>query len=141
MFKLLKISTEQFAIIEALFNPDDENIRFSLEIKFGINENRDVIATSIKFIFSQDNPFLILQVSCFFEIKSPLIKEAMIIEQDTARHLLLLTIGTARGVMHAKTEGTIFNKFVIPTINLYKIITEDIDLSKNKKIINEKNIV
>ena len=35
-----------------------------------------------------------------------------------------MTIGTTRGILHAKTEGTCFNKYVLPTINVTEIIKE-----------------
>ncbi|MDW8296287.1 MAG: hypothetical protein RMJ97_05310 [Raineya sp.] len=126
MFKLVKIKTEQFAIIESVFDESKEEIKFGFDFKFGLSSNKEIIIVSFKPAFIQDAPFLILEVSCFFEMKNPMLKEELIIDQDTARHLLMLTIGTARGVLHAKTENTPFNKFIIPTINLYKAIEEDI---------------
>ena len=41
-------------------------------------------------------------------------------------HLAMLAIGTARGVLHAKTENTLFNKYLIPTINVAELIKDDI---------------
>ena len=40
-------------------------------------------------------------------------------------HLAVLTIGTTRGILHAKTEGNCFNKYVLPAINVTEIIKED----------------
>jgi len=36
------------------------------------------------------------------------------------------TVGTARGVLHSKTESTPFNGLIIPPINVEQIIQEDI---------------
>jgi len=37
-----------------------------------------------------------------------------------------LTVGTVRGILHTKTEGTNFNGFVIPTINVTELVTSDV---------------
>jgi hypothetical protein len=37
----------------------------------------------------------------------------------------MITVGTARGVLHAKTEGTTLNKFFIPTVNVVEMVTDD----------------
>jgi len=37
----------------------------------------------------------------------------------------MITTGTARGVLFAKTEATQFSKFFVPTLNVAKMITED----------------
>ncbi|MFN3315318.1 MAG: hypothetical protein ACK40K_00770 [Raineya sp.] len=131
MFKFLKIDIEQFAVIEKSFDDVQSDVSFGIEISFGLGVNQDVVIVTTKFIFSKEHPFLILQVSCSFEVNSPLIKEQLILDQDTARHLLMLTIGTARGILYAKTEGTKFCSFIIPTLNLYKFITEDVKFDTN----------
>lgn len=131
MFRFLKINIEQFAIIEKAFSNVQNDVSLGIEVSFGLGENQEIVIVTTKFIFSKEHPFLILQVSCFFEVNSPLIKESLIIDQDTARHLLMLTIGTSRGILHAKTEGTKFCDFIIPTLNLYKYITEDVKFDTN----------
>jgi len=44
----------------------------------------------------------------------------------------MLTAGALRRILHAKTEGTSFNKYVLPTINVTGIIKEDAKFSFNK---------
>jgi len=41
-------------------------------------------------------------------------------------HLSVMTVGTARVVLHTKTEGTFFNRFLLPTINVPELVTDDI---------------
>jgi hypothetical protein len=41
-------------------------------------------------------------------------------------HFGVITVGTARGVLHSKTDGSIFNDLILPTINLTEIIKDDI---------------
>jgi hypothetical protein len=43
----------------------------------------------------------------------------------------MLTIGTSRGILHAKTEGTEFNKFILPTINVNQLVEKDAEFIIN----------
>lgn len=38
----------------------------------------------------------------------------------------MLTIGTARGVLHSKTESTPFNSFLLPTLNVNELVKKDV---------------
>jgi hypothetical protein len=40
----------------------------------------------------------------------------------------MLTIGTTRGVLHAKTEHTLFNQYLLPTINVNDIVKEAVEI-------------
>jgi hypothetical protein len=52
-------------------------------------------------------------------------KKQVKIPKDFLTHLAILSVGTARGVLFSKTEGTIFSTFILPTINLQEMINED----------------
>jgi len=41
---------------------------------------------------------------------------------------LVVTVGTARGVLHNKTENTVFNRFIIPLLDATALIKEDVKL-------------
>ena len=86
--------------------------------------------------YSQEkSPFLLLEIGCHFEI----IKEhwntifnsntnELKLSKELARHLVMLTVGTLRGVLHAKTENTPFNMFLFPTINVTEMVKEDVTI-------------
>ena len=40
-------------------------------------------------------------------------------------HLATISMGTTRGILHTKTENTIFNHFTLPLINVKEMIQED----------------
>ena len=40
------------------------------------------------------------------------------------RHLSAISIGTARGILHAKTENTAYNKYFLPTININELVSK-----------------
>ncbi len=49
----------------------------------------------------------------------------MVVSKGFLAHLAMITTGTARGVLFAKTEATQFSKFIIPTLNVAEMIKED----------------
>lgn len=49
-----------------------------------------------------------------------------LVTQGLATHFAVLTVGSARGILHAKTEGTVYNQYLLPTIDIKQMIHEDI---------------
>ena len=129
-FALAAIKTEQFALFEENFSPKKEtSITTSLEFK--INLEQKLIGVFATFSFEQAKKvFIKIQVSCHFNIdtdswNSFLQDEIMVVPQSFIAHLTMLTIGTSRGILHTKTEGTEFNKFILPTINVKSLVDKD----------------
>jgi len=139
-FVLRGIQTEQFATIDGIFKNED-SIQIQANIDFGINEESRIIGCISKFQFDvQNQPFIIIGVKCNFEIEpnswdSFINKETnnIIFQKDILCHLAVLTIGTTRGVLHARTENTMFNKFFLPTVNVNNLIKENIIFPLEKK--------
>lgn len=131
-FTLKKVTTEQFAIIEEGFN-EKGKIRLNTSLRFAADDEKKLIAVFTSFIFDADKkPFLIIEAGCHFSIQNPAWIEmfkpeinTLIVPKGFLTHLTMLTIGTSRGILHAKTEGTCFNKYVLPTINVTLLIKED----------------
>lgn len=128
-FSLRKITTEQFAIIETAFK-EGADVQFSVNSKYGINEKDKMVVVFVSPDFRQNNaPFLVLEIGCHFKIVDEA-WESFISKDKTKlnipvgfiRHLIMLSIGTARGVLHSKTENTPFNDFLLPTINVNEIV-------------------
>lgn len=138
-FSLKKISTEQFAIIEEGFN-EKGKIGLKTSFRYAADDIQKYIAVFTSFIFTANsNPFLIVEASCHFSIKETAWVEmlktdinTLIVPKGFLCHLAMLTIGTSRGILHAKTEGTCYNKYVIPAINVTDIIKADASFSFNK---------
>jgi len=134
-FQLVKIITEQFAIISDVYDSSNKDIAFSVNIKYGIDKKEKTIASVVKIQFEQKkSAFLIIEISNHYKIEQPawdkMLKnnEKLMVPKDFATHLLVLTIGTLRGVLHAKTEDTEYNQFVLPTLNVSEFLQEDIEL-------------
>ena len=135
-FLLIGLKTEQFAIFEDNYSPKKETkINTGLEFKLSSEVRRVGVFT--EFTFSQGkNAFVKLQTSCHFNISpeswdSFCSDSKIVFPKDFMMHLTMLAIGTARGVLHTKTEGTIFNQFLLPTINVEELIAEDVEFNIN----------
>ena len=133
-FALVAIKTEQFALFEEKYSSKKElNITTSLEFK--INEEQKLIGVFATFTFEQSKKtFIKIQVSCHFNIEpntwtSFLKDNNVVFPKNFICHLTMLTIGTSRGILHAKTEGTEFNKFILPTINVNKLVDKDAEFN------------
>ena len=132
-FQLKQITTEQFAIIQDTFDKTNNEINMSIGIKFGLNTDEKTIASFVKVQFEQDKkPFLITEVANHFNIDEKawndflINKNKLILPKGFASHLVMLTVGTLRGVLHSKTENTKFNQFILPTINVIELIKDDV---------------
>lgn len=134
-FALKKITTEQFAILDENYK-EKEKVKLVTTTKFGLNKENRVLVVIMRFKFEQNNnPFIILEAACHFIFEknawdSFINKETdeVILRKNLVLHLTALTIGTARGVLHGKTEGTEFNKYFLPTLNVNDLIKKDVIL-------------
>lgn len=131
-FSIGKVTTDQFAIIDKSF-ADTEAINLNTNLRFALDRIQRIVAVFALFKFEQKGiPFLIVEVSCHFiiapESLTNFIKDDIttVIPKGFMTHLGMITVGTARGVLHTKTEGTRFNDFVLPTINVVDMIKEDV---------------
>ena len=125
-----KIRVDQFAILTD--NIPSEDLSLGFAISFGVAPSIHEVCTTVRFDISHaESPLLILELSCFFEIREEdwnKFKQdnKVIIPKGLLSHFGVHTIGTARGILHCKTEGTQLNAFILPPINVSERITEDI---------------
>ena len=132
-FSLNKITTDQFAIIDSAYSKDEE-VDVKVGFKFAADQDNKYISVSFSDSFLQGkSPFLVLEVSCIFQITekawddfSSKAKTEMKFPKGFVAHLAMITVGTLRGVLHAKTENTEFNEYLLPTINVAELIKEDV---------------
>lgn len=129
-FAINGIKTEQFAIFEENYAPK-KNTALGTELQFKLDQTNKQIAVFLEFEFTQGKKvFLKIQVSCHFKIeesswKSFIQENQLIVPKGFLAHLAMITTGTSRGLLFAKTEGTLFSKFIVPTLNVAEIIQED----------------
>lgn len=131
-FLLKRIHTEQFALFEENFN-EDTKVNFNIQIQFKLDRQNKMIGIFTGFTFEQEQkPFLKIEISCHFKIDENSWnnfiedkKAKIIIPKGFLAHLTMISVGTARGVLFAKTEGSSFSNFIIPAINVVEIIETD----------------
>ncbi len=131
-FVLQGIKTEQFAIFEEHYAPKKET-GLGTELQFKLDHTNKLIGVVLGSEFMQGKKvFLKIQVSCHFKIEeaswNTFIRKKenkLIIPKGFLAHLAMITTGTARGILFAKTETTPFSKFILPTLNVAEMITED----------------
>jgi hypothetical protein len=138
-FKFADIDTHEFATVDENFK-DSEPSNLTINVNYGLNPEVRAIGIKFKFQYEQKKkPFLIIAATCGFEIEKKawaklLDKESnkLIIPEDFASHLAVLTVGTIRGILHEKTKGTPYNKFILPPINLTDLIKQDVEIDLEK---------
>ena len=90
---------------------------------------------TVKFSFEkkEGQPFLILEVKAFFEIEKKDFKNKVkqddgsyLVAKGLAVHFAVLAVGSARGILHAKTEDSIYNDYLLPTIDVKQMVEEDV---------------
>ena len=132
-FAFRGIKTEQFAIVENDFD-NKTPVGGGLQVKFGVNVQECTVAQFSRFTFEQDGkPIMIIEVSCHFAIEPENFKSInnpelnqVVLPKEFAAHLVSITVGATRGVLHTKVENTIFNQFLIPLVNVTEVVREDV---------------
>ncbi len=139
-FALTNITTEQFAIIDDNLPQQGAEVGIEINFRFSASDEKKMIGVFAYFAFqSEAKQFLIVEAGCHFKIK-PEDWDSMLNAEQTEltastgllRHLATITVGTTRGILHAKTESTSFNKYHLPTINIVDVIKEDSVFKFNK---------
>jgi len=134
-FSLRNISTDQFAIIEESYIEDGGKVQIKTDLEFGIIKEDQMLGVFVKINLIQNNkPFLILKSGCHFYIETEAFlacqnkeQNKIVFPQGFISHLALLAVGTARGILHAKTESTPLNRYFLPTVNLSEMIISDLE--------------
>lgn len=135
-FSLKQITTEQFAVIPDSYDDKKEELEFETIVRFGFDPDQRIVSPFIAINFRQEKKtFLILEIACHFQIVSEhwnkiynIETQVLTIPFGIARHFVMLSVGTLRGVLHAKTENSIYNKFYLPTINVNDLVKTDVVL-------------
>lgn len=135
-YRIEKIETNQFAIF-----PDElasgQDLDISTNFNFAITSDISHIRCISKIQYEQKGKLLlVLEIACHFGLAPEGIEQIKLdgkINVEFLRYMATIAIGTARGIIHARTQSTPMNAFVLPPINLIPSITEDMILSRNNE--------
>ncbi len=127
-YRISEIKTTQFAIFpEKVQNGKEMNVR--ADFSYGINKPHNSVRCVCKISYLQDEELLmVLEVLCLFEVAPEgvvQIEKDKKIPVDFLRYVATIVVGTARGIIHARTENTVLNPYVLPPINLINLIKDD----------------
>lgn len=141
VFRLVGISTEQFATFDEAFNSETE-VELGFNLRFVCDHHNRYVGVLPKVAFLQNRiPFLIAEAACHFEIDAAFwdvhtnnTDAHTVIPKQIITHMAVLAVGTLRGILHSKTEKTPYNRFFLPTINLTTLIEGDVEFVAEQKI-------
>lgn len=131
-FQLKGISTDEFATIKECYK-EEESIQIETGYSFEVDPESYTVAVRFSIMYKcNESPFIVLKLTCAFDVEKESFEsmfdsesEKYIIPKGFLTHLTVLTIGTARGVLHAKLEKTGFENYILPTLNVADLIKED----------------
>lgn len=128
-FRMFRINVEQFAILAENVQFEKLDIATGLEIKYSLEGKSLAIVMTFNFV-SEKEKVMLLKLNCEFQIQeddwNSQINDAKIIfPKNFIEYLVVQTVGTARGVLHCKTEGTAFNHIILPPMNVSDMINGD----------------
>ena len=135
-FRMFKIHVEQFAILAESITFDKVESAATLETRLSFKAAKDnKIAPIIRFSFVKERqPILLIEVCCEFDIhpndwKGMLNGDVLTVSKETLEYLAAQTVGVTRGILYCKTEGTPFNVFILPPINIASMIDGDLTIN------------
>jgi hypothetical protein len=129
-FAIKGMKIEQFALFEENYSSKKET-ELGTELQFKIDVESKQIGIFLGFEFFQGKKIIIkLRTSCHFSIEesawnSFISENKIIVPKEFLAHLSMITTGTTRGILFTKTESTAFSKFIIPTLNVAEMITQN----------------
>lgn len=132
---MFRISVEQFAMLEGSVSQEKvvTNAKIA-SLDFDLSKRNVRVRYEFSF-FQDEKKVMLLNVSCEFNVHEDDWKE---IEKENTcvfpkyfiDHLFAQSVGTARGILHCKTEGTRFNSIIIPPLNVTTALKEDVVVNK-----------
>lgn len=141
-FRIIGIETSQFAVDPSVYK-EDCDIALSVAVPISASDDDHSIEVVLNVQFNCESAsFITLEVKVKFDIEPEAFlrllvtkkkKTSVVIPVALSRHLATLTVGTARGVLHERLSKTKLNGFILSTIDLTKILNEDIILDKNEE--------
>ena len=130
-FNIQEIQTVEFATLTKSINPD-KVIRLDTNLQFGIYPGLNGVICEITIELYEENKMILkLVTNCNFLVENvcwnnlKIDGNKIMLPKKFLSHLAMISMGTTRGILHTKTENTVFNHFIIPLMNVVNLIEED----------------
>lgn len=130
-FRIFKIDNDPIELHADLADHDLSDVEFGFQVAFNGDLAAGIVGCRTNYLFRQKDQIVSsLTVYCYFTMDTDYLKKeirdnALILPKEFLRYLATISVGTARGIQHAKTQGTILNSLVIPPINLMELDIQD----------------
>lgn len=130
-FRIFKIDNDPIELHADLADHDLSAVEFGFQVAYNGDLAAGIVGCRTNYLFRQKDQILSsLTVYCYFTMDPDYLKKeirdkTLILPKDFLRYLATISVGTARGIQHAKTQGTILNSLVIPPINLIELDIQD----------------
>ena len=129
-FHMSQIKIEQFAVLIDEI-PEDLGVNVSFGVQISDDYKSVRMLAQIRYT-QEDTVHLMLDMACIFSLSEESIKELIesnkiVLPRGFLVHMAIHAIGTARGVLHCKTEGKKMNVLVLPPINVDSMFPEDLE--------------
>jgi len=136
-YYLKDIDESQFAVFPENFVEGKEVAVFA---KMNVASNND--GTSLKCdsrleLKQDDNMFIVSEIACKFAVTKEswedVDEKKKMLPSGFIRHLTSIAIGTQRGIIIARTKESSIHKFILPPIDLTKVVKDDFvrEISQN----------
>ncbi len=129
------VGIEQFAMIDTV-DGDSGTLNISASARFNYDDRAIGIGMNIQFV-SSEAPFLIIETMSHFVIDEECWNtlsngkmEDVTLPKEFVEHLHAIALGTTRGVLIGKTDGTKFGKYFLPLINATQLGCADLVIKK-----------
>lgn len=134
-YKIEKIETTQFAIFpDKVVNGAEVSIEVNSGFSFGDDLSPLKNVTSVQYK-QGDALILVLEIVCYYALSDDgqeALRKVGKIPADFLRYIGSFSIGIARGVIHARTDGTVLSPIILPPVNLNETIDKDLVIKKKK---------
>lgn len=132
LFKLVTIGTDEFSAFRLNERFESKKIDFSCNLLFMVDKEQRHLGIQLNAHFKfNDEPAMKLVSHVVFEFEqsawgSMYTDKGLLIKKRLAQHLAVIAVGTARGILHARTEGTPHARFILPLVNVQEMVVKDL---------------
>ena len=135
-YRIVQIVTSKFEQHSDSFEVGPD-IKMSSGYNFAVNDvAHRVRCESVYKYLQKDVELLDLNLVCVFEVEPSAFNALkngidITIPVEFLRYMATICVGTARGIIHARTESTPLSNIVLPPINLVEVIKEPLVVKIN----------
>jgi hypothetical protein len=130
-YRISRIETLQFAVFPDNF-VNGQQMLVNTNCGYNVREDLSQIRNIVSVNYTQNGDLLMVaHLACYYDIAPEgigAIKAAGKIPVEFLRYMGSISVGALRGVIHARTEGTVLNPFVLPPVNLEEMVNGDLTL-------------